>query len=470
MIKKKLLPKIFKDKGENEMSGVAISFVTGSGALDHNNRKYIHDNVDPNRIKDNINYKEESLEKAYEKCFGNSVEEYNQKQTRNDRKIKNYMKQIKDSGNNEKLFYENIIQVGDKYSHGFGSGNEKQAIDILNKYAKEFQERNSNLYVFNMKMHLDEASPHLHIDYILVAKGYKRGLETRNSLTKAHQNMGIAKGTGRNDNSTMKWQERGKKYIKEIAKDHNLEIINKNTDRKHLTVEEYKIYADKIEKQYDKVVDLKANINAKDSLIGSKKVLEKKDFDRLVLNAKYNSITNNALKPLIKDIEGKKSELNFMADNLKKRDNILKVRTQEVDSKIEKVYELKDKYENLYKQQLNINEKVEFLERKIESLEIENTKIQPLQDKVENLAYVVTNQIKAINLFLHDEDDYALNMPKKQINLIKALDNYTQGWLKQIGREDLAEEVSTKMGISKGIQDNIKELNKSKDRGARQID
>lgn len=58
-------------------------------------------------------------------------------------------------------------------------------------------------------------------------------------------------------------------------------------------------------------------------------------------------------------------------------------------------------------------------------------------------------------------------MPKKQINLIKALDNYTQGWLKQIGREDLAEEVSTKMGISKGIQDNIKELNKSKDRGAR---
>ena len=125
------------------------------------------------------------------------------------------MQRIKDSGNNEKLFYENIVQVGDKYSHGFGSGNEEQAIDILDEYAKSFQERNPNLYVFNMKMHLDEASPHLHIDYIPVATGYKRGLGTRNSLTKAHENMGIPRGTGRNDNSTMKWQEREKEYLKE---------------------------------------------------------------------------------------------------------------------------------------------------------------------------------------------------------------------------------------------------------------
>ena len=234
------------------MSGASISFVTGKGAIGHNNREFIHDNVDESRVKDNINYKEEKLNIAYEKCFGQAVESYNERQTRNDRKIKNYMQRIKDSGNNEKLFYENVIQVGDKYSHGFGSGNEQQAIDILDEYAKRFQERNPNLYVFNMKMHLDEASPHLHIDYIPVATGYKRGLDTRNSLTKAHANMGIPKGTGRNNNSTMKWQEREKEYLKEIAKDHNLEIIDKKTDRKHLTVDEYKIYAEQIEKQYDK--------------------------------------------------------------------------------------------------------------------------------------------------------------------------------------------------------------------------
>src|SRR5699024_10433986 len=176
-------------KGEKKMA-VAISFVTGKGALDHNNREYIHKNIDEARIKNNINYKEESLKTAYDKCFGEAVEEFNQRQTRTDRQIKNYMHKIKNSGNNEKLFYENIVQIGDKYTHGIGSKNENQAIEILDEYARTFQERNPNLYVFNMKMHLDEASPHLHIDYIPVATGYKNGLSTRNSLTKAHKNMG----------------------------------------------------------------------------------------------------------------------------------------------------------------------------------------------------------------------------------------------------------------------------------------
>ena len=61
----------------------------------------------------------------------------------------------------------------------------KIAIEILEQYAKTFQERNPNLYLFNCVMHLDEATPHLHIDYIPVAHGYKTGMETRNSLTKA---------------------------------------------------------------------------------------------------------------------------------------------------------------------------------------------------------------------------------------------------------------------------------------------
>ena len=84
------------------MSGASISFVTGSGAIGHNNREFIHENVDKDRVKNNINYKEEKLYIAYEKCFDQAVERHNERQTRNDRKIKNYMKQIKDSGNKEK--------------------------------------------------------------------------------------------------------------------------------------------------------------------------------------------------------------------------------------------------------------------------------------------------------------------------------------------------------------------------------
>ncbi len=450
------------------MSKASISFVTGKGAIGHNNREFIHDNVDESRVKDNINYKEEKLHIAYEKCFGQAVESYNERQTRNDRKINNYMKQIKDSGNNEKLFYENVIQVGDKYSHGFGSGNEQQAIDILDEYAKRFQERNPNLYVFNMKMHLDEASPHLHIDYIPVATGYKRGLDTRNSLTKAHANMGIPKGTGRNNNSTMKWQEREKEYLKEIAKDHNLEIIDKKTDRKHLTVDEYKIYAEQIEKQYDKYMNSKINIKSSKIPFTNKVFLEENDFKKISNNAKYNYLTEKTVSKYTKKLEGKEVELNLLADRLKKRDRQLKDKDKEFDIKFQEVKKIKNKYEFLYEDQLNINEKVDFLQEQIKDLEMENSKIEPLQDKADNLASVLTNQMKAINLLVHDKEDYAIGLNKKQINLINALDSYTQSWLEQVGEKDLATEVNEKIGISKGIQENIdhlKKLERSQNRG-----
>ena len=450
------------------MSGASISFVTGKGALGHNNREFIHDNVDESRVKDNINYKEEKLHIAYEKCFGQAVESYNERQTRNDRKIKNYMQRIKDSGNNEKLFYENIVQVGDKYSHGFGSGNEEQAIDILDEYAKSFQERNPNLYVFNMKMHLDEASPHLHIDYIPVATGYKRGLDTRNSLTKAHENMGIPRGTGRNDNSTMKWQEREKEYLKEIAKDHNLEIIDKKTDRKHLTVDEYKIYAEQIEKQYDKYMNSKVNIKSSKIPFTNKVFLEENDFKKISNNAKYNYLTEKTVSKYTKKLEGKEVELNLLADRLKKRDRELKNKDKEFDIKFQEVKKIKNKYEFLYEDQLNINEKVDFLQEQIKDLEMENSKIEPLQDKADNLASVLTNQMKAINLLVHDKEDYAIGLNKKQINLINALDSYTQAWLEQVGEKDLAREVNEKIGISKGVQENIdhlKKLERSQNRG-----
>ena len=88
----------------------------------------------------------------------------------------------------------------------------KAAIEILEQYAKTFQERNPNLYLFNCVMHLDEATPHLHIDYIPVANGYKTGMKTRNSLTKALQQMGFAKAVSKKENETVAWQQRERTY------------------------------------------------------------------------------------------------------------------------------------------------------------------------------------------------------------------------------------------------------------------
>ena len=172
------------------MGAKTISFPKGKGHLTHNNRDFISKNVVPERTSWNRIYMQESLEQAYEKCFGQALMDYNAVQKRKDRRKENYLKEIENSGNKEKTFYENIVQIGKKEdtpvvgADGKLTEEAKAAIEILEQYAKTFQERNPNLYLFNCIMHLDEATPHLHIDYIPVANGYKTGMKTCNSLTR----------------------------------------------------------------------------------------------------------------------------------------------------------------------------------------------------------------------------------------------------------------------------------------------
>ncbi len=116
----------------------------------------------------------------------------------------------------------------------------KVARDILDEYAKTFQERNPNLILFNAVLHMDEATPHLHLDYIPVAHGYKTGLSTRNSLTKGLQEMGIAPAVSKSDTETMHWQERERAYISELCKEHEIEIEVLGVDRDSYSIPEYK--------------------------------------------------------------------------------------------------------------------------------------------------------------------------------------------------------------------------------------
>lgn len=116
----------------------------------------------------------------------------------------------------------------------------KAAIEVLEKYARTFQERNPNLYMFNCVMHLDEATPHLHIDYIPVAHGYKKGMETRNSLTKAFQQMGFAKAVSKKQNETVAWQQRERNYLTELCEEKGIEIEVLGVQRDNLSLPEYK--------------------------------------------------------------------------------------------------------------------------------------------------------------------------------------------------------------------------------------
>ena len=226
--------------------GKTISFVKGKGSLSHNNRDFVADNVDKDRMDWNIYYIQQSLKEAYALLFTSAIEDYNSKQKRKSRWVTDYLSDIKNSGNNEKPFYEVVVQIGRKEDTGVLDADGKLSMDaevakmILDEYVRTFQERNPNLYLFNAVLHMDEATPHLHLDYIPVAHGYKTKMHTRNSLTKALQEMGIEPATSKLDTETMHWQKRERDYLMGICRERGLEVEFIGEKRDNYTIPEYK--------------------------------------------------------------------------------------------------------------------------------------------------------------------------------------------------------------------------------------
>ena len=161
--------------GGQNSKNLSISFRIDSGVIGHNNRDIIAKNVDGERTGDNIIYENRDIREKYNELFGQALAEYNASQKRADRKINDYYEHIKNDGR-IKPFYEIIVQFGDVDSCGLKSGNWETAKQMLDSYMRGFEQRNPNLKVFNAVMHLDEATPHLHIDFIPITHSKVRGL------------------------------------------------------------------------------------------------------------------------------------------------------------------------------------------------------------------------------------------------------------------------------------------------------
>ena len=216
----------------------SISIELGKGVLNHNNRKFIADNVDRNRTKDNIEYENISLENAYHNLFDKALKRYNDRQKRSNRKIKNYLEHIQ-KGKQEKPFYEIIVQVGNKDDMGVDTHNKDLSKTILDEYMKEFKKRNPNLYVFNAHLHMDEATPHLHIDFIPFTTNSKRGLDTRVSMKQALSSQGFKGGT-REETEWSQWVNSEKQELSKVMREHNVEWEYQGNVKEHLSVLDYK--------------------------------------------------------------------------------------------------------------------------------------------------------------------------------------------------------------------------------------
>ena len=211
-----------------------ISFMTGKGSVNHNSRKFHAKNTDPERSYLNVEYCNKNVKDVYHELFDEALARYNEKQTRSDRRIDDYYEKIR-SGKQEKPFHEIILQIGDKDNMGAKTENGRLAAKVLDKYMRDFQRRNPTLRVFSAYLHMDEATPHLHIDFVPYTTGSRRGIDTRVSLKQALSALGFKGGT-RRETELNQWVAYEKEQLAAVMLEHGIEWEKKGTHEKHLSV------------------------------------------------------------------------------------------------------------------------------------------------------------------------------------------------------------------------------------------
>ena len=216
-----------------------ISAMRGPGSLKHNRRAFTAENVDAERTRYNVVYKDEPIKKVYHELFDDALERYNSKQKRKDRCISDYYEHLR-TGKQEKVFHELIVQIGDKDNTGVTTEDGQWAATILDEYMQDFEKRNPTLRVFGAFLHMDEATPHLHIDFIPYVSGWKgKGMDTKVSLKQALKALGFAGGT-KKESELNQWINAEKEQLAAVMERHGIEWEKKDTHEEHLSVLDFK--------------------------------------------------------------------------------------------------------------------------------------------------------------------------------------------------------------------------------------
>ena len=480
-----------------------VSMPQGKGSQLHNRREYekigkpIPDNIDSSKTAENITLVDRDIKEAYREIFGEALDKYNAKQKRADRKIEDYCDHIKKSKNGEKLFYEDVVQWGSKDDFQNPQTRER-AKEALVKYVEGFEERNPNLKLIGAYIHMDEASPHLHLDHVPVAHRYSRGLSTRNSLDRAMKEMGFApENESRKNNATKLWKESERSYFGEICRSMGLEVeMERQSTRKNLSVEEYKDARDEmlgnIEQEKEAIIaeveplrELKTGI---DEIAGTGKTvlpgvvaIKKKNLEAVKEQAKAYTANRDEIETL-RERSAAVSQREQRADQ----------REQQLNKREAGLEDMQNQIIERYNRQLRLNQLLEKSERdgrakdkKIADLQTENTslrgqirsltaqidqikaelweKINNLTDKLRGAYESLTNVVKAVGMLKYDREKdqngnytygkYGIsNLSKAQDKLIDGLAEYGAKWAKEDGFPEMAEEMEKRVGISKGIE------------------
>lgn len=326
---------------------VSLKQSTRRTNIDHNNREMSeyeqerNEHIDTSKSNENIYIVKKDLKELYAEEFGESLEKYNAKQKRKDRKIDNYFEHIQQSKKTS-LQQEIIVQVGDKDDF-LNLENREKANEILLEFVKGFEERNPQLKIYNAAIHNDEASPHLHLNFVPVAEGYKRGLEKQVSFDKAilQQDSTLDK-----IRPFMDWREKEVDLLEKLLNERGIErkIVGTNEYKdvneykqrhdlkkeiKSLGLEKQTLFNEiRTYKEPEKILEkIQEKAEFKTGRISGKKTVirEKNDDDKLVILAKSEVKTKSNL-----------DKANFKIERLEKSYLVL----DQQHSKLESDYEI----------------------------------------------------------------------------------------------------------------------------------
>lgn len=452
--------------------------------------------IDFSRSSENVYLIQRDLKALYREEFSEALKNYNNKQKRSDRRIKDYYNHIK-SSKKTALQQEMIIQVGDKDDFLDNQENTEKANEVLKAWFDGFQERNPNLKVYNAVIHNDEASPHMHLNFVPVASGYKRGLEKQVAFDRAIMQQD---STLDRDRPFDDWREKEVQLLEKLLKERGIERkhVGKNEYRdvnefkaKQRELEQLRELDKELKEQLSHIKDTKTDMVAIENI--DKRKVEKGGFMRL--SEKRVELSPIDYKTLIEagrqnvKLRKRNYELMTKAKAVKEREKILNNREQELNQRLttvierEKEIKLKQaKVEALYARQCDLNSLLEQSERDNKELRTENTSLKAavsrLSDIIENLKEKVTDYqkrlrgalegltsvVRAVGMFKYDKGAYKANLTQKQGSLVDAVSEYGERWAKKEGFFDLAEHMEKEVGISKGIANFLpKEKQKSRD-------
>ena len=372
-----------------------MSHCQGKGSLNHNNRSFHAKNVDSSHTKDNVTFIRQSIGEAYEKLFGAAVERYNARQKRNDRKIScgyyeyqfdhEVCNTVITSADKRKSFYEDVVQIGTKDDTGVGTPDAEIAAKCLTEYMNGFQERNPNFYVFNAVLHMDEATPHLHIDYIPIGH-YKRGVDTQNGIAQALKEMGFGDGK----DAIARWRQSECDTLKEICSRYGIEISEPEKSRGSMTVEAYKEYKQIEEKLAPlKAIDIvteKAKIPRKKALLGKNQVIvNEADLDK-VEEEKKAVVMQMEIARQAEAKALKKSDDNWRYEaKLNAREAEISENEQYLQTKLRYADQLHTEAYEMYNRQRNINSILEQTERECRQYKSEAERVPYLEHQIEDM-------------------------------------------------------------------------------------